>query len=413
MKKSSVLFFFIFLPFRILLTQDIPNKDILKIIDEVKSNLYKLNGNTRTKDSFLKYLNFVQGIEQERKQVYGSIAFGLNGNEVENKNLYNINTGVSIRYDNYPLEIEAAANILTQIADGKFDENLSVLNISMDYNIGKSTIHEGYAFINRSKIKFLGIDQRYEIGGGYICNVFTSTVEDINGQDVIRSTIKEGHSLIKNSRKYKKAYTKNRLKRLTTLNRVNRRSNGTQKLLSENDINTLTSIFDDYEKIFKKKYSHFRLAFLIGINREIEKTQSDLPLYGSSIDTSYTFDSTNIFRLVAAPKLEIRGGKFSWKTTCYFKQALFNSVDDEYNNSHLINNNSDPIITDKRSDYYLDLNTSFQFSLSKKLSLVADLIYVYDNAPKRRYFFDSNNFLELATAENNFTSIMFKLKYTL
>lgn len=106
----------------------------------------------------------------------GSIKFGITGNESDESDLYVIQSGMEFNSGLFPLNVEASMNIQTQIQNGNFEEVVSNIDLSVDY-LSANTYNEGYAFVKRTRNTFLGIGQRYEIGGGYVANLYKSTLK--------------------------------------------------------------------------------------------------------------------------------------------------------------------------------------------------------------------------------------------
>ncbi len=384
----------------------------MEIVDKIYPRVEKINFiNQIQNDSisilekqkdFINYLSFIKNIEKKKK-LKGSIAFGFTGNEAENSSLFIINTGMEVNYGIYPLEIEAKTNIQTQVSNGKFEENLSSLEISMDYHPFDNLTSEAYSFIIRTKNTFLGINQRYEIGGGYIFNVYSKTTHE------------KGQKLVEKSEKWKQKYSKKNLDELG-ITKCLKSYCKKEKLLSSTDVNEIFRVKEDHENLIKKLYSKHRAALLLGINYEIEKTQDSLTLFNENniAILKNNFEATSLFRFVIAPKYELRGDRFKWFTTSYFKTALLKPVDGIYTNENILTNPTpNTILTDKKLDYWIDLKTSFTFGITNKLSFIASLNYIYDNAPKRQFYEDNSGIFKIAKAENRFTGINFNLKYTL
>ncbi|WP_040250856.1 hypothetical protein [Psychroserpens mesophilus] len=407
MKIQHFLSIVFMLSFNFSFSQD--NKTLSETINDLFPHIALVEiKSDSTKKHFIDYLNFLKKVERLKK-LKGAIEFGFNGSEVDNSNLYTIVTGMEANFGGYPLEIEAKTNIQTQITNGAFDENLSSLDISMDYHPFNDLTHETYVFVMRTKNKFLGIDQRYEIGGGYIFNFYSGNRE--NG--VSNSLVKQGKDLIDKLYAYHETYS-------TETNGVKLKDEIKMKLadhLTKNNNDIKRTNFDaifnakeEQQKSIIKRYSKHRVALLLGFNYEIEKTQDSLTLFNKELDTTFnkTFEATNLFRFVIAPKYNLQGERFKWTNTIFFKIGLLNLVDDLVIPDDTITNQ---LVTDKRTDYWMDLRTSFEFKISNYLAFVSTLNYVFDNAPKRIYFNGVNGIPTIAEAENSFTGINFKLKY--
>lgn len=378
-------------------------KPILDIVHNVLSEVHNMTSITdKERKSFINYLGFIRKIEKS-ESIQGSVKFGFNGNEVDNSNLYTILTGMEANYGIFPLEINAKMDVQTQVSNGDFEENLSNLHLSMDYHLDKEMLLETYAFVARTKNKFLGIDQRYELGGGIIVNLYSGVLPKAK-------LTGKGEKLLKKLKAWQEKYP------VETLNEIPIKQCLedyciTKNILSKEEIKKLFEVQESHEKTLKKKYSKFRLGLLTGFNYEIERTKENLTLYNQDLDTplNRTFDTTSLLRLTVAPKFEVQGDNFVWKNTLFFKIGLLNVVDNIILPDEDLTNID---IQDEKSDFWIDLRTSFSFKLTKKLSFVSSLNYVYDNAPKRIFFENSEGNFDIASAEDSFTGINFELKYT-
>ena len=75
----------------------------------------------------------------------------------------------------YPSEIEFSTNIGVTLRENTFEEEVAELGISYDYH--HSLGFENYFFARRYTDNFLGIDQRYEAGGGVLFQVWRGFTE--------------------------------------------------------------------------------------------------------------------------------------------------------------------------------------------------------------------------------------------
>ncbi|MEL7160374.1 MAG: hypothetical protein AAFN92_06435 [Bacteroidota bacterium] len=127
---------------------------------------------------FLKVFKAVRDYALENRDLSGKVNFGFNGNQSSannpfndnNRSVYNIIGGLKLTRGVFPTQLEVSTQLNVSVVDGELQENLSNLNISYDRHFSKD--HnlglESYAFFNRRTDRFLGVSQRYEIGGGLI-----------------------------------------------------------------------------------------------------------------------------------------------------------------------------------------------------------------------------------------------------
>jgi len=400
--------------------QNESEKNVLDIIEKINPHIYSIpfkKDSIKKKDSiilknpnkeFNEYLNFVKKIEK-LKNFTGSISFGFKGHEVDNSNLYTIDTGIQGTYGVFPLEVEAETNTQTQVNDGKLEENLSSLDISIEYHPKETLAFETYAFVLRTKNKFLNVDQRYEIGGGGVFNIYSAKIKN----DKPEGITEEGEKLLNEWIEFEKKYPTKNIDSSETVGTIKKYFKE-KKLLDSSAINKLFKVKERHEKVIRKFYSKHRLVLLIGANYEIEKTKDSLSLFSKKADTiiNKSFDATNLFRLIIAPKYVVQGKNFKWRNVIYFKIGLFNIVDDIYTNEDVLDEaNSNLILDDKLTDYWIDFQTTFEFKLTDKLTLESSLNYIYDNAPKRQYYRDGDDVFKIVRAEDSYTGISFKLKY--
>ena len=334
---------------------------------------------------FNSYLKTISKI-QEINSLSGSINFGIIGNESDNSDQYTIQSGMKFNSGLHPLNVEASMNIQTQIENGTFNEVVSTIDLSVDY-LSANTIHEGYAFVIRSRNTFLGVNQRYEIGGGYVANLF-------------KSRMKKGQNLIDSIEKWETNYKKE------TLEKINYYKN-LKETFGEDEIEALFTETEQHKSTVDVKYSRYRFAFLIGFNTEVEQTKENLELYDNDFSFTNTFKGTTIFRLVVAPKFELKGEKFKWANTLYGKIRVAGDDESLVDNASVIMT-PDEFRENNLTDFWIQFQSNFEFKLSKSLSLLATVNYIYDNAPKRQYY--STN--QIAFAEQRYLGTAMSLKYS-
>ncbi|MBC8753435.1 hypothetical protein H2O64_02050 [Kordia sp. YSTF-M3] len=371
--------------------------DSKKLIRNISLDLFSYTHGSFTTDNttldmiedFNSYLKTIGKIG-EINSLSGSINFGIIGNESDNADQYTIQSGMNFNSGLFPLNVEASMNIQTQIQNGEFNEVVSNIDLSVDY-LSENTTHEGYAFVIRSRNTFLGVNQRYEIGGGYVANLF-------------KSTMKEGQALINSIKKWEGNYSKNTLDNIDYYTHL-------KKTFGADDIEKLFTETEKHKNTVKVKYSRYRFAFLIGFNTEVEQTKENLELYANDSTFTNNFKGTTIFRLVLAPKFELRGEKFKWSNTLFGKIRVAGDDESSIDNTSLITDPND-FRESKLTDFWIQFQSKFEFKLSKSLSLLATINYIYDNAPKRQFYLDANNSNLLAFAEQRYLGTAMSLKYS-
>lgn len=94
-----------------------------------------------------------------------SAAAGFSGHESGESNLYQLGLGVGVTKEMYPGEFQFRTTTSLVIQDSKLQENVNLLNLSYEHYL--SPWLETYGFLERFSNTFLGLQYRYEIGGGF------------------------------------------------------------------------------------------------------------------------------------------------------------------------------------------------------------------------------------------------------
>ncbi len=386
------------------------------LIKTIDSLLMDLSTNKPALDLNLNFRENLTGLrknmEEEEDQFTGNISFGLNGQEVQRDNFFVISTGVSLSSGTYPFKFELNSGILVQIQNGNFNESVSNLSISFDYNYSEKNLSkQSYVFLTGTNNSYLGIDQRYEIGGGFILNYYS-------GNRAKKKEFLRNGSLDK---KGTSGLTREGEQQLKILN-GNTRSYNENTLSFDQGITAVlkSSVLADEEKLedlrrnrrrfintIIKKFSTTRLSILGGVNYELEKTGDSLELFNGDLQRKGSFQSTNRPRMVIRPGVDWKGENFSFSSKFYMKMGLFdefyNEIDDGQN-------------ADKRLDYWSEWISSLRFNFTQKISVSILYTLFYDNAPNRQFFDVSTTAepdIRLFKAENKFKSILLQFNYSL
>ncbi|QBA64793.1 hypothetical protein [Muriicola soli] len=345
-------------------------------------------------------------------QFAGSIYFGLNGQEVKRDNFFVINTGISLSNGVYPFKFELNSGILAQIQNGSFSETVSNVSISFDYNFSdKNLSKQSYVFLNGTNNSYLGIDQRYEIGGGFILNYYSGNrsrkVENLKSRAI--------------DERNESGLTEEGVQKLMALNGGNHSFNSEDRFLKAQleklqvqgegkDREEVSILLRKRRRVVNtliKNFSSTRLSFLAGLNYELEKTADSLELFDGDQKRNRNFTATNRYRLVLRPGLDWRGENFSFSSKYYIKTGVF---------EEFYNRVDDGINSDKRLDYWTEWITSFRFNFTQKIGVSITYTLFYDNAPNRAFFNVSttggSNF-RLFSAENKFKAILLSFTYGL
>lgn len=410
--KHLGLFFVFFAFFQNLSAQD---KDIRPTVEIILSKLYQFQdsiilypsavqnplkiGYREHANAYREYLNKLKDMEAKEHQFTGEISFGLNGLEGENNNLFVINTGFSLANGTYPFAFEVSSGVLAQIQNGSLEESVSNLAISFDYFLKENLAQQAYVFVNGNNNSFLGIDQRYEMGGGVVLNAYSGDKKDGMAKD------KNKNGLTKEGEKEMKALDENPFFNKSAGTAYVDSLSNTIGAKEENK--TLGNAGNRFKNIIKKNYSTTRLSLLGGLNYELERTADSLQLYDGALERKWTFDATNRFRMVLRPSFVWKNDNFSFSTKAYIKMGVF---------GEFTNKVEEGPFSDTRADYWVDWTSKLKFDVTEKIGLEIEYYFFYDNAPNRLYFDIATNGeadLQLFEAEKIFRSLSFRFTYSL
>lgn len=378
--------------------------DIRKTVDSLlvnfdKFHLIPLLSDAEKRKTFKSYLFLLRKMEDEERKFKGSITFGLNGLEVENNNNFVLNTGIDLSVGNYPFEFALNSNVQAQTQNGELKETVSSLNISFDYNYSDDLSKESYVFINRSNNSLLGIDQRYEIGGGAIWNFFSGGRD--SKIDITKIT-KEGRDKLKKILLHKES---NALMDSTLFKTCVDASCSKIPGISKKDRNNLKNSRDRFARVIKKTKSKYRLSLLAGVNYELEKTIDSLALYGNESKVTNTFEATNRFRMVIRPGVTFRGDNYSFSSKAYFKFGIIGELE---------NIVKQDLLEDEKTDYWAEWTNTLKFDFTKKIGIEVSYTFFYDNAPNRMFVnvaTEENPEYKIFKAEDTFKALLFKFVY--
>lgn len=349
-------------------------------IQDIAEKVLRLEYDTHLTDEereelleFEKLVKYLRDFESKERKLNGRAFFGIGGNETDISNLFKITGGVNLKSGTYPYELELSSNIENIVKNGKFEENVSDIDISFDYNpdVGDGLWLENYAFLKRFSNAYLGIDQRYEAGGGVIFNFYSKKLtengikiqKELNRQPVYKKG--EGNTLIK------------------CYQDICEHIENSQKL-TDDEIHELNHIQQNYRNANSKRYSKMRIGILVGVHYESEmaKAENMLMFNGEEMLMSRSFDATNIIRLELRPTFKFQPNDiFSFKLYPYFKFPIDFDMDVV---------EGDKGQRDVRRDVFLDLQSSMNMRVTKSVSISLRFRYFYDNAPKRVFITEEN-----------------------
>ncbi len=362
-------------------------------------------------------LDFLYDFMDDEHRMNGKGFFDFSGNETNSSSLFRIGAGVDIDQGLYPYELDFSTRVQTLLKDGNFEENVSNIDISFDFHpyqpdpleckskyeqeiekltkemqgkpeyvdeykrlIQKNQLKiesanevnglwlENYIIAKRFSDDYLGIDQRYEIGGGFNFSHYSKKLTkkglsnraamlkkpsyEIHGNDLIRCL--QSCAPIDNA-----------------LN------------LTDHELEVLSKSKSRYLVSNRKQYSKFRLSLLLGFFYELEKVKFSKTLFFNGADTTIKYE----FNPTHAWMGEIRPG-LVWKPKDKYKLKIHPYI--KFPLGKLKNVITDGNLSDERIDYFLDIQTSFQIAIEEHFSISFNYNLIYDNAP-RRVFLTQND----------------------
>ncbi len=348
-------------------------------------------------DTLWKNINEYRDYQIDESALNGKTKFSLLGNESALKDLFQITAGVEVDHGTYPFELDLKVNSQTTIRDGQFAENISDIDISFDYHpkIGKGLALETFVFLSRFNNTYLGIDQRYESGGGIILNYFSSKRLTKHGEENLEKIRRIPEYKLEND-----VFAACYAKLCTPI--------GNEQRLSEAELATLRDIRFNLENDNIKENAKFRFALLLGLYYENEKARAERELLFNGIDSTFAFtdfDATNKIRWELRPTIVYQPVKdVTFRLYPYFKFPLVRQFETI---------SFDESTFDRRPDKFYDIQTSLTAKVTANASISVVYRYFRDFAPKRRYVLDENNapVLIIGQETSNFYNLIFSLKF--
>lgn len=421
-----------------LVTSNLPaqNKAIEAIDALLKDHYQKNDSNDPDFKTYEAFLNGIKTQEWVERKFTGKLGFSLTLNNSQNTDLSQIGVAASVNRGFYPGEFNFDSELNVQLQDGKFVENISNVSMSYDHHFAKDLKYEGYAFVKRTTNNFLNINQRYEVGIGVVTNIFLSGkgLQNIEEKELKKGRTEDEAEAIKEEKlerrltekgksKYKKVTSYKIQDGLTTIGLGEENNEaflnlcGSTKCQSANLTEPQKTAFresaDRTIKSIAKMESKWRVSFLAGINYETERTTDSLKLFRQDSMRYRSFDPVSLFRLVAAPNIEVQAKKVKFQSRCYFKLAV---SDGTTNNKVFENDNSDPQarLEDEKMDFRIEWLNKLSFTVDPKIEVSINHMFVHINAP-RRQFIDpgGDEGVQLFEAANRFNNVKLALTFKL
>ncbi|MCJ8290879.1 MAG: hypothetical protein HRT58_13925 [Crocinitomicaceae bacterium] len=323
------------------------------------------------------------------RKMTGGLFFGFNGNSTSKQELFKLNTGVNFKRGNYPYQITFKSQLNIQIQNGKLQENLSNLHIAYNRFVNYSKeplLFEWYVFMNRSSNQFMGVNQRYETGAGYVLTFWKREKNLSKASKAIKAKLTSSITKTKNGLKFCS-------KDLCV---------GMSKL-DKSDIRTILNAKKSVIQNLRIKETKYRFSLLAGLFYEAENmTFSDslLTLTGKQKFT-HEFDATNNFRFTLGVKTNFNLSYLTLNINPRFKLPLSSSW---------------MVERDGRSVYDMrfELPIELTAKVSKKFSMGIQYSLFHDQAPSsfqtNEFTTDSQVIYNTTSRNNHVTSLA--VKYT-
>lgn len=321
-------------------------------------------------------------IEDEQK-MNGKVGFSFSSNESDDKNWADIKTNISIDHGIYPYEMDVSFDMYANIRDGESKENISDIDVSFDFhpmsmdenNPGDNLAIENYIFLSRFNDDFIGIDQKYEIGGGIIVNSYSNSLTEKGITN---------HKKMINFFKLKKKefYSGNCMDICQQI--------GDSSLAKSYSLKKQCKRCDN---ITRKKYAKRRMALLFGLFYEVEKNTVTDQIRFNDVDTSMTkiFPAINRFCWEIRPTMAWKpNDQYLVYANAYFKFPF----------EHLINKVHAGNLSDERLDCFIDIDAGIQVDVDKRFSIEMKYRLIYDHAPRRMYLEQQDGSYVLLKGQN-------------
>lgn len=364
-------------------------------LDSTKPNFEE---NKKAINELQKLVDFYHDFTETERKLNGKAGFQFAGNDSSLDDLFKIGVSGKIDKGAYPYEMDFSMNVQTTIQNGSFQENLSDIDVSVDFHPwvphGNEKGDDGlwlenYVFIKRFNNNFLGIEQRYEAGAGFIFNHYSKKLTKkgkINreGLNKIPKTDVHAKSL---SMCLDSCYIAQNLLKIDTT-----------------DAKIITKTRDNYIRSNIKKYSRLRIAMLVGFYYELEKAiaKDSILFNGERQLVSQSFDATNKLRWELRPTLvwQPKDG-LQFKVYPYFKLPIGQT------NARI----EEGDLKSSEYDFFLDWMNSIEYSLDGNLTVSLNYRLFYDNAPKRRFLEQNDGSFVLLSGQKRHSNFGIKLEF--
>lgn len=420
-------------------------EELYKSVNAKKSSvagLSKLDSNyadnVKLANETFQLLDYLYSFMRQELNMNGRGSFNFAGNENSRNSTYYFGAGIGIDQGLYPYELDFSADIQTLLSNGSFTENESNIDISFDFNpfvpdpeykikkyetkiksiqsqapkteterenneylLNKYTKKidkaynanglwlENYIIAKRFSDGYLGIEHRYEFGGGFIFSFYSKglTRKGENNRDEI------------NRKPTYKFIEQDLIRCLRSCAPVHNVLE-----LSPDDIRVISDSRTRYLVANRKAYGKLRASLLLGGFYEIEKTniRNTIQLNGKDTTMLFDFNPTNRFKAVIRPGLVWKPkDKYKFRAYCHVLVPM-----DRIKNVVAVDS-----YRDERLDYFIYFNTTLDIEIERRFSIGLYYRYFYDNAPNRVFIKQLDNSYVLLEGEKQKSSFGISLNF--
>jgi hypothetical protein len=332
-------------------------------------------------EDFWTCIHELDKMDQRQRRLNGRAGFGFSGDQSGSQSLYKIDGMINGSRGIYPGELTFTSSIGMVLNNGKFSENVS--NIYMAYNYhpqwGDSLSTENFIFLKRFTDAFLGVEQRYELGGGIILAKYSKNLTDrgkklkknLNKVEFSAENFDPDHGIWNLCSQYCARYNTD--------------------FVTEDDVKTIERVQKNGNFSLRKLFTKFRLGMLLGVFLETEKINTAfLTTSNGSVPLPVSFDPSQRVRWEFRPTLDVRpGDSWSFKVRPYFKMPM----PWQWNQTVVGPNGAKSTL----EDYRIDLESSMTIGLddfidtqNKNVDFIMMYNVYYDHAPARIFTTDTN-----------------------
>jgi hypothetical protein len=387
---------------------------------DFRDSLYKssvLNRTTKGIGSLDKYLSLVNHLKEYLTSVkhQGKIDFSLNQNTGELNDISKISIGLGYQYGSFPSKINASAKVQSEFKNGALDENISDIDISFSHFVKQKSnsklnqldaFLEGLIYINRMSNSYLGIESRYEVGGGFTLHIHQSGFGEKGISEKGKITNAKVLALIGGNRV--KGTTWGELKPQYDLIQPNFKELPKWEGSLERAINR---IYEDVKLGNTVMESKRNVALGLGCYNETERISITDTLVNNGdmvkVETM-TQPATNKWRTFIRPIIKWKVveeiqllGIFTYKFTPLQLEDQVTAVIDSI------------MYTSQKSDVILDVYGELKFDVTERFSSSVKYKYTFNHAPRRTYIKNEVDEVVLLQAQKEHQSIEIGFAYKL